>query len=434
MVLAVLLVAGLALVGKESERLAPQSLSEHGVGVTSAALPSSGAVALSEDKTHASESAQILFNPEATTDSNDQTTSAPSRSTPPVEHVVIRSENCKVQHDQEVRVAVAFFGLFRNVTATKPSIVANLLGPLHEFSGSKPVDIFVHSMQEVVDAGAFRSSAVGTALSPHEYLQLPSCWAATVNQTLVDSSYALPFYADREYRHLLAQDDGNHWCGPGLCSGGALSYDNSTYLDIFRSKYSLWRASKLIVAYEQSAGFKYTHIVAARPDTGFPFPSKFIPMGHAEVRLPNFGNFGGVNDRFAYGTADAMLRSVLAEFEEGFIQQVINKGGYMFDHHAANSEAALCLVLRRTKTRVGNVPLCVVRVRSDAAFVFYDFSENRQTSQACIDHGPNNDGEAEDLYVADQDDHVNACGTNRTLWQHAVQQYGWRWAGHQAHP
>ena len=80
-------------------------------------------------------------------------------------------------------------------------------------------------------------------------------------------------------------------------------------------------------------------MVEARPDTGFPFPTTFLAMGTAEVRVPNFGQFDGVNDRFSYGDARTMLHVKMSEFESEFLERVLAQKGYMFSQFATNSES-----------------------------------------------------------------------------------------------
>ena len=68
----------------------------------------------------------------------------------------------------------------------------------------------------------------------------------------------------------------------------------------------------------------------ARPDTGFPMRATFLPMGGAHIRVPNFDQSGGVNDRFAYGLARPMLEVKMSEFLSQFVRRVLVQKRHMF--------------------------------------------------------------------------------------------------------
>ena len=53
----------------------------------------------------------------------------------------------------------------------------------------------------------------------------------------------------------------------------------------------------------------FTHAVFARHDTAVLSPLEWRPMRSPRwLRVPNFHQFGGVNDRFAFGDNETMLR------------------------------------------------------------------------------------------------------------------------------
>lgn len=62
---------------------------------------------------------------------------------PPSEEVTANASNCRVRAASAMRVAVGFYGLFRNLTSTERSISDNLLSPLKRFADGD-IDIFVH--------------------------------------------------------------------------------------------------------------------------------------------------------------------------------------------------------------------------------------------------------------------------------------------------
>jgi len=126
------------------------------------------------------------------------------------------------------------------------------------------------------------------------------------------------------------------------------------------------RVARLVVEREEELGFRYTHVVMARADTGFASPLLWRPPhGGFWLRVPNFRHWKGVNDRFAYGTRDAMVTALLSEFN------VMNTPGQFF---STGSEGKMCDYLRSFEgLRVGVTPLCLVRVRANGAVSGSDF-------------------------------------------------------------
>jgi hypothetical protein len=126
------------------------------------------------------------------------------------------------------------------------------------------------------------------------------------------------------------------------------------------------RVARLIVQRERETGVSYTHAVMARADTGFASPLVWQPPGGGYwLKVPNFQHWRGVNDRFAYGTRDAVVNVLLNEFN------AMNKPGEFF---GTGSEGKMCDYLREhSGLRVGVTPLCLVRVRATGAVSGSDF-------------------------------------------------------------
>lgn len=357
----------------------------------------------------------------------------------PSEHVTINAANCRVNAATAgMRVAVGFYGLFRNLSATHRSINENLLAPLSEFAGG-PVDVFVHSMQATSET-EFGQQAVAVVLNTtRSYLELPACRAAATNQTLVDEAYDLPAHAAAEHAYV----------GPRRNGFGSASYNSDTYLNLIRAKFSLWRVSKLILKYEEQAGFQYTHVVEARPDTGFPVATTFLPMGAAHVRVPNFAQGSGVNDRFAYGRARTMLRVKMAEFRTQFVERVLVQKGRMFSPLVASSERVVCRMLRDAHVVVGVLPICVVRVSASGDAWMSDVSQFREDpwsmvygfapyigdtadSEVTFFPGPVKGQTVESaLYVASPESaqYENACNSSKGSAVSRALEYGWGLTG-----
>jgi len=194
------------------------------------------------------------------------------------------------------RVAVGFFGLSRNLRSTLPTIERNVIAPLREASGGL-LDTFVHAMLLTSITNA-RSSEFAEPIDPLSFLAVQPCRLAAEDQHAADAAMHL--------EELTAR-----W--------NTTKQPLSTKYNALRARYSLWRLSKLIVAYEEAAGIRYAHIAAVRPDTSFlsllPRADALLQRAEPGIWLPNAHHWNGTNDRFAHGDATSMLTCYMTQYE-----------------------------------------------------------------------------------------------------------------------
>lgn len=261
-----------------------------------------------------------------------------------------------------MRIAACFFGLFRAGTRLAlPTIEANLLRQLRQAGG---LDIFIHAMLATVETSSLAGNVNGTVLDVDEYKRFHPCVAMAEVQDVVDQEHNLAAIANRM---------------------NITEYSETTKLNIVRSRYSVWRAGRLVRSRESMTGVLYTHVVMARPDTAFLAPVRWEPLPDA-IRVPNFhNNFGmGVNDRFAYGPPHLMLDDLMSQFSKQY-----NASSFQSDE-GVNSELIMCHHLKKYQVHVGVTPVCIVRVRGSGALWDRDWRTSplpaspRETPQDCM--------------------------------------------------
>jgi len=260
--------------------------------------------------------------------------------------------------DQKTRIAVAFYGAQRSTPLTLASIQKNLFAPLLEASNGA-LDVFVHAMLvQKLDSVSRVSSQEGIELCTEDYKLIQPCVADTDDQDQADDDNSLHQIAET----ALYNNGSTEMPRVGL---PAISHPE-VRLNIVRSRFSMSRVANLIQKRELELGFEYTHVVMARADTGFASPLLWRPpKGGFWLRVPNFQHWKGINDRFAYGTRDAMVTALLNEFN------VMNSPGQFF---STGSEGKMCDYLRSFEgLRVGVTPLCLVRVRANGQVSGSDF-------------------------------------------------------------
>lgn len=104
--------------------------------------------------------------------------------------------------------------------------------------------------------------------------------------------------------------------GPTIACGESLAWraspNSSSVLPTRASQHHT--ASRQVLSHEHvsriaNKDFRYTHVVAARPDTGFyspVSPTQWLAelqatAGRPTIRVPNYKHFWGLNDRLAFG-------------------------------------------------------------------------------------------------------------------------------------
>ena len=279
---------------------------------------------------------------------------------------------CHVRGGEPVRIAVCFFGMMRGLANTLPSLRDNLIATA---SAAGATDLFVHTLTG--RAQNSHSSEEGlrderlVSVCAADVLALAPCRFAVQEQAVVDSDEQLSAKATATLKssRLLYRS----------------YYDVPTLLNVYRSRFSLNQAAKLVIAHQESQGFEYTHVVAVRPDTAVLSPLDWRPLpsgvttlnfehgGAAFVETHASGStrqllIGGVSDRFAYGDARSMLTAYMTQYPE----QLQSLDGVQM----TTSETLLCEHLVRHNVTVALTPLCVVRVRATGELATYQGSND----------------------------------------------------------
>jgi len=275
---------------------------------------------------------------------------------------------CAVTERESVRIALAFYGLFRSsANETLRTMEANLFEPLRD---AGEFDVFVHALLTPVDEST-RNANHGSLVDPKEYRHFKPCVVQVESQAIVDDRL-------RAVYQKATLVNGSNLTTLKLAqlqlTGHRTPYDRETTLNVIRSRYSIGRAADLIRAREIETGVKYTHVVVARPDVAFFSKLHWSPLPDA-IRVPNFGMWGGVNDRFAYGPAEIMLNGCMSQFDKQFL-------GPNFSWDPGNrmiSEQLMCKHLYQQHVRVAVTPLCLVRLRGAKGWPEHaDFKRNRE--------------------------------------------------------
>ena len=142
------------------------------------------------------------------------------------------------------------------------------------------------------------------------------------------------------------------------CNRVGCFLDVASKINALHALYSLQKVAQLVQSYERSAHIKYTHVVAARPDTSFlsPLPLSEVALPRMRgVRIPNTHQWAGINDRFAWGEARAMLDVYMRQYA-----QIAQRGW----RNATSTEHFLCLHLAEAHVPLGVSRVCVVRTRA----------------------------------------------------------------------
>ena len=255
---------------------------------------------------------------------------------------------CPVKASDPLRVALCFYGSVRNFNNTLPSIRESLVAPLRRKAA---VDLFMHALQTERIIAPSRGQE-GVPLDVDDYKRLTVCKADADEQEDVDRLFSLDKLARAEVR---------------TSPKGPNAYDHTTIQNIFRSRYSVDSVRSLVRHHERQRGFRYTHVVLARPDVRYDKPVAWVPRlsdlrgDHPHIWVPNHCQWHGVCDRFAAGTAEAMLTVVMQQWTD----QVRQDGPY-FKRGMWMAERAFCEQLKRMPSlRVSVMPICIRRVRSD---------------------------------------------------------------------
>lgn len=290
-----------------------------------------------------------------------------------------------VSGDSRSAIAVCFYGLIRNIGHTLAALQMNLLAPLRKVG---PSDVFIHSLI-AERSGSTRYPTAGEAdvtINPLDYEALQPCRFQVEDQDEVDADLNISERSAASFRMSsdisVADAIGTNGSLPNI-SVDELSeakkkvrlsrYTVESYANVMRAKYSMWRATRLVLVHEAERRFKYMHIVVARPDTAITSPLQWQPFDSAHpewLRVPSFAHNFGLNDRFAYGTRNAMLTFTHMQHEQLQRTKLLvfpTAGGVGGSLAIVNSETWLCSLVARHSLVVGLTRLCIVRMRANGS-------------------------------------------------------------------
>jgi hypothetical protein len=179
------------------------------------------------------------------------------------------------------RVALCFFGLVKNYALTAPSVEQFILAPLR--AQGYDYDVYIHTYNQLTTTNP-RNAEARLAVRPVSISR--SFPGATIRRDA-------PAMADRVHPLSYYLQGGDPWVdNPGV---SMLHYSRQLYS--LRQVTALWAPKAHL----------YTFVVYLRPDVRFTTPLGFNPrLRERQVAVPNFHNFSGCNDRFAYGRPTAM--------------------------------------------------------------------------------------------------------------------------------
>ena len=341
---------------------------------------------------------------------------------------------CEVRGSELTRVAVCFFGMIRNIHNTIDGIRTNLLEPIRR-QPDTAVDVFVHTLlvERLSSSNEYHKYASENRVKVQatDFLELGPCRFAAEDQDLVDKrslgrlrengrtvddTILVKARWVANARKLGKRDEVAKKLG--VAHVGVKHYTDDMILNVrhahlpptyclllprephslrqhsiyhlshsphhrcafalvdqvFRAYWSLTSVAGLVRSHERLAGFKYTHIICARPDVAFLSPLRWRKRARDVIVVPNFAHNGGINDRFAYGERNSMML-FMDRFEllhgrwdkwmnttEGFVCELLRQLG------------SLTKQLRRHRPvnhslKIGVTPLCIVRTRATGMHV-----------------------------------------------------------------
>ena len=197
------------------------------------------------------------------------------------------------------RVAVAFFGMSRNLAATLPSIEHHVFKVLD--ANDILYDVFWHTMVSTTVQSARKGEKEYGFIDPFDLQRMRPCKFSITDQ---DSTKSIEFYKFMKAR-------------------GASTEDALAKYDVWRDKlvsvktmlcalFTQHSLKDMIHAHMSLHHIHYDAIIALRPDTAI-IKDIDLPWYISDIRqqpnwiwFPSFQHWGGLNDRAAFGSVHAM--------------------------------------------------------------------------------------------------------------------------------
>jgi len=237
-----------------------------------------------------------------------------------------------------MKIAVCFHGITRCLDKTLPGIQENLLGPLRSVGAD--CSVFLHCLTMDVLTNE-RSGEQGCELDADEWTALcpPGPNALAEPQEVVDERLG--------HEHYQQQPD--PW------RDGYASMRNHV-----RALYSQGRALELI-----PDPLSFDAILSARPDVLYstPFDPAWIQRRRRRptILIPEFGAWGGLNDRFAVGSPEAMVKYML----RGHDYKVLHLTSQPGTHKKLTGEKYLAKWVKQQRMKVRRIPWTFARIRAN---------------------------------------------------------------------
>ncbi len=222
------------------------------------------------------------------------------------------------------RLAICFFGLVKNIDHVYPSIQQFILEPLNQ--QGHQIDFYCHT---------YKLDRFTNPRNGEDNVQI---YPESIHQRFKFKDLKMELIS--EYSNLDADLQSCLKYGDPWPDNKVLSLKN--HLLNLRSLYQVTQLWK-------NEASTYTAIIYLRPDLRILNPLNFQILSEKTLAIPSFHSYGGHNDRFAYGTPQAMI--IYGERWKGIEQ--------FFVKHRRNIHAETFLRLHLQDHSVQVIPLSI---------------------------------------------------------------------------
>ena len=253
------------------------------------------------------------------------------------------------------RIALCFFGLTRSLKFTLSSIKKNILDPLSK--DNIEYDIFLHTYKVKKPYTNPRAGETRIHLNSNEYKLLKPDHFLIEDKEEVSKEIQLEKY----------RTHGDPWGTESTAIPG-----NYTTLD--NHILYLWSQKQLTKMWSKELDRRgYTHIVFCRPDVQYltPLEKHWFSFTTNIILIPTFGQWHGINDRFAIGRPDQMK----------IYGNRFNESLEYSKHHKLASELFLRDTLKKHKINVDSINMFFIRIRANMKKERRDISQIKTLKQ-----------------------------------------------------
>jgi hypothetical protein len=223
---------------------------------------------------------------------------------------------------QQPKIAVAFFGISRNLRLTLPLFEKYVFDTLN-IHGIQS-DVFWHTVTKP-SISNIHTTEMNQELDRFDVQLMNPCVFELADESLVKDIEFKSFRQSRFEGKSDSSSSGENRTTTGRGGGRKnKSFDpfQKHFQDNYESLqnmlcafYSQYRIHQMITTRMKSQNITYDAILLMRPDTGVVFQAIDLPQYLSHIRsgemqgvwTPNFQRWKGLNDRFAYGDVNSML-------------------------------------------------------------------------------------------------------------------------------